>query len=202
MTFLQRCKGISLSLALGLITSLAHAAVPQQITNQGYIASKATGDALQGTKTVTFKLYAAGNETAIWEETQEVFFKAGLYSVKLGQETPIDVNTFNGKALSLGITLAGEAEFEPRLTFNSVPYAMSAQTAFNVTGPIAPHSLTINEKLIVDAEGVVRPDAVVFGSKTVIDSDGMIDAAHLPDAIADADEGEVPNRRNIYTDGL
>ena len=73
---------------------------------------------------ITFKLYTTETGgTAVWSETQSVRVTGGVYSVLLGEVTPLTA-AFN-TTYYLGITLPGGPELFPRSRLTSSPYALS-----------------------------------------------------------------------------
>ncbi|KGE89269.1 MAG: hypothetical protein ACE362_26435 [Phaeodactylibacter xiamenensis] len=87
---------------------------------------------------ITFKLYETdAGGTAIWETTETVNVVGGVYSVLLGESTPLDI-PFN-TTYHLGITLPGGPELMPRAQLTSSPYALSVvgqDNTFPSTGPV------------------------------------------------------------------
>lgn len=77
-----------------------------------------------GNYDITFKLYAVETGgTAVWSETQSVRVTGGVYSVLLGEVTPLTA-AFD-QTYYLGITLPGGPELFPRSRLTSSPYALS-----------------------------------------------------------------------------
>lgn len=77
-----------------------------------------------GNYDITFKLYEVETGgTAVWSETQSVRVTGGVYSVLLGEVTPLTA-AFN-TTYFLGITLPGGPELFPRSRLTSSPYALS-----------------------------------------------------------------------------
>ena len=118
---------VNLVFAFGLaaISLPAQAAVPQTLNYQGQL-SNAAGAPVNATVSMTFKLYdVETGGTALWSETQSVTVSKGLYSVRLGQVTPLASSLF-GAGLYLGITVETDAEMTPRIALSSAPYAMQS----------------------------------------------------------------------------
>ena len=120
---------------LFLLSSLTLAAVPQQISYQGYLMSS-DSLALDTTLTMTFKIYndsVAGS--AAWTEgPRSVTVSAGLFHVLLGQFTPLDEDVFNNPPTWLGVTVGSNSEMTPRTRMVSVPYAYYVGTVDRATG--------------------------------------------------------------------
>lgn len=123
-----------LSCAVLLLALLASpspwAGAPNLLNYQGTLTT-ATGTAVNGQKTITFKLYnVATGGTALWTETQTVTLVEGRLAVVLGATTALPAAAFNGDTW-LGLTVAPDTEM-PRQRLTSVAYALVAQTAVNV----------------------------------------------------------------------
>ncbi len=131
------------------------AGVPLTLHHQGRIVDKNTGP-LSGVQQVTFKIYDSQNATnAIWSETVSTTFENGYYSVQLGLVTPLSVDIFKkNKSLFLGVTVGSGSELKPRISLASVPYAILAHTAENLSGGIVDaKTIKIGGKVIVDSQG-------------------------------------------------
>jgi subtilisin-like proprotein convertase family protein len=100
------------------------------MTSQGVVRSQ-TGDVVNGTYKLTFKLYnVQQGGTALWTETQPtVTVENGVYNVVLGTLSLLPASLFQQNAqVWLGITVEAEAEL-PRVRVTTVPYAFNARTA-------------------------------------------------------------------------
>jgi len=131
-----------------LLAAFAALAAPLTLSHSGRIVDKITGEPLQGPQQITFTLYSA--ELPIWTETLSVEFSDGYYAALLGESEPFVASDFDQPALSLGMALAGEPEFSPRLAFSSVPFAIQA---IDATGDINPNSVSIAGSTVIDANG-------------------------------------------------
>jgi hypothetical protein len=112
----------SLLTILGLIFCLGLFAqqIPQKISYQGKLYKNDLP--VDGTKSITFTI-------GTWSETHSVQITNGLYSVQLGDETPIPINLFtNNSNLSLQISVEG-SNLSPLTEILSVPYAFKARVA-------------------------------------------------------------------------
>jgi len=112
--------------------------VPRLIKFSG-VLKNASGYLLDGAVGVSFAVYAdsAGGEP-LWEETQNVQFSQGRYTVFLGQSrnTGIPAEIFaSGQTRWVGVRIlaAGERE-QARTRITSVPYALKAVDADTVGG--------------------------------------------------------------------
>lgn len=110
-------------------TSLSLAEIPKMINYQGMLTDNATGDPLNGTPDITFRIFDAssgGNKK--WEETYSgVTVTKGLFNVILGSVNPIDTLSFT-QDYWLEVQVDNDTMPE-RLQFTSVGYAYRAQVA-------------------------------------------------------------------------
>jgi microcystin-dependent protein len=107
----------------------SNASVPMVMNYQG-VAYDTAGNPLNGTYTVTFRIY--GNvvdsiTNALWSEVHPgVMVRAGLFNVSLGDITPIPPTLFTSPDRFVGIAVSPYGELLPRQRFASVPYAFRA----------------------------------------------------------------------------
>jgi len=102
----------------------AEAAIPQTIAFQGKLADS-QGTALEGSFTVTFRIYdAASGGAKLWEESKAVSVSAGLFSTQLGSSTAL--NLAFDKPYWVEIQVGSET-LSPRQPLASGPYAFRAQ---------------------------------------------------------------------------
>ncbi len=88
------------------------------------------GEPIDASLSLKFRIYAeATGGTALWEETRDVTFSKGVFSVALGAETPFEEDLFLNESLFLSVQIETDAESEPRLGLFSVPSAFYAQKA-------------------------------------------------------------------------
>ncbi len=104
--------------------------VPPVLNYQGVLSDPSNDDLLDGTFSMTFKLYdSPDGMTPLWEETQQVTSNNGLFNVYLGEANPLDTSLFVAQELYLGVTVEEDAEMAPRLRLASSPFSFtSAQT--------------------------------------------------------------------------
>jgi hypothetical protein len=122
--------GLSLLVLLFIFPCLGSAQIPRTINHQGYLTS-AGGAPVQGAVNMTFRVYGApSGGTALWTETQSVEVDQGVYSVNLGEVTPLGL-PFN-VPYYLGISIGADAEMAPRKVLTSVGYATRALTVDTV----------------------------------------------------------------------
>lgn len=97
------------------------------------------GVPLEGPYTLTFRLYqTAAGGAAHWEERQEaVPLTRGYFSVLLGSKTSLDGIAWDQPAW-LGIQVNDQPELLPRQQITSVPLAVRAESAEQLTQAIAP----------------------------------------------------------------
>lgn len=112
----------------------AFAEVPRVINYQGRLTD-ASGDVINGTKAVTFRIYdvkTGGN--ALWAEDHSITAQKGIFSVLLGSVTPLDI-AFD-KQYYIEIVVDG-VELAPRMAIAASAYAINAahaETVSNVDG--------------------------------------------------------------------
>ncbi len=122
---------------IGVLCTTSYAEIPHQITYQGKLVDKNGNPIDQQTVSVTFRIYDSLTkpiEQALWSETQSVTPKKGMFSVMLGQTTPINL-AFDVQYY-LGLQVGTDSEMTPRLTLASAAYAIRAENAENVTSTI------------------------------------------------------------------
>ncbi len=107
-----------------LDATVAAAQVPGTMTVQG-ILRDAEGRPVEGTVPFVMELKTATR--SLWTESQSKTLQAGLFTLTLGEETPIDPTLFDGGPVSLVVTVDGE-EMAP-IPLTAVPYAFRAASA-------------------------------------------------------------------------
>lgn len=166
-------------LALGQNNSNPQSAgVPRMVKFSGLLKD-ASGNLLNGTVGISFAVYAESTGgAALWEETQNVQFSQGRYTVLLGQSrsTGIPAEIFSsGQPRWLGVRIlaAGEEE-QSRAFLSSVPYALKAVDADTVGGlpPSAflkanPDGSSVAAPGTVNVTAVGTPNAQPSSSLTV-----------------------------------
>jgi hypothetical protein len=118
---------------LWLITP-SFASVPQKISFQGRLADD-NGIPITGTRDFTFKIYnGLTGGSASWTESQTaVSVQNGIWSVRLGEVTPISNTVFDGTTKYLEIQV-GTDTLSPRMQMVSVPYAYRSVLADIASG--------------------------------------------------------------------
>ena len=206
-----------------LATTSAHAEVPSRLVVQGYLTDLSSQRPLHGTFDVVVTLYdmsgrtteyqtAGGTATdpqglgaVLWTETQVITAEDGRYSVVLGAEphNSLPDDLLGSDQVELGLAIDGDSEMTPRLavTTGSVPYALQAREAEQVTGDIEPLSLSIGGQLLINENGEwVGPDSGLTGPKGdtgdagLAGADGVdgVDGATGPQGVAGADGATGP----------
>lgn len=105
-------------LGVVITCSLMAQEIPQKISYQGKLLE--SGSPVNGTKNITFTI-------GTWSETKTVTVTDGLYSVTLGETTPIPTSIFdNTSTVTLQINVAG-TNLTPQTDILSVPYAYKAE---------------------------------------------------------------------------
>jgi hypothetical protein len=121
------------------------------IAYQGRLAD-AAGVPLTGNYGMTFALYpAATGGTALWTESRTVAATDGLFSVMLGEVTPIPASLAANTSLFLGVRVGSDAEMTPRRQLGSVAYAFQAITVPNgsiTTDKLADGAVTLDKMVI------------------------------------------------------
>jgi len=124
---------------LAALVTPAWAGVPELINFQGKLTD-AKGKAITDAVPMVFKLYtSASGGVSSWTETQSVTPDSyGIYSVQLGEVTPLNVDFSTG--YWLGITVGTDSEMLPRYRMVPSVYSLyslnssTAATAANLTG--------------------------------------------------------------------
>ncbi len=143
--------------ALFLLFSLPASAVPMELTHQGRVFDQ-TGIALDTPSDVRFALYdASASGSLLWEETiTAVDFDNGYFAVTLGSGSSLDASVFDDDDVWLEMTVGSGAPLPTRLKISSVPFAIRATTAANVSGGIVDASeIRVNGTTVIDSSGAV-----------------------------------------------
>jgi hypothetical protein len=151
---MKHALSILLMAAFTLAPRTTDAQVPALLVEQGVLFD-ANGDPVTTAVPMVFSLYATPTDTnAVWSETHTVTPDQGVFSVVLGELSPIDpAALFDGGPMYLGVRVGSDSEMTPRETLVSVPYALHAGTAEDVVGDIHPTSVSVNGALVIDATG-------------------------------------------------
>lgn len=105
---------------------------PQLLNYQGKLNNK-NGTAASGVFPIVFAIYAdSSGGIALWDETQDVTAKNGVFNVLLGSVRPFTASLFSSsEARYLGIKVGTDPEMKPRFLLTSVPYSIRASEADN-----------------------------------------------------------------------
>lgn len=102
---------------------------PSMIPYHGYLEDAA--GPIDGTRNLTFFITSAagGNlASALWQETRDVSFSNGYFSVALGASTPIPASTFNQATRFLRVQIDGN-QLNGAQQLLATPYSITAQVA-------------------------------------------------------------------------
>lgn len=114
---------------LALVAPLAaQAAAPPLVPVTGFLTDDA-GAPITDTVALELALYTSANATSpLWSEVQAVDVDGGQFTVYLGEQTPLTLDTFRDHGtLYLGITVGTGAEMTPRFEVATAPFAAFAQ---------------------------------------------------------------------------
>ncbi|MBS1910542.1 MAG: hypothetical protein JST22_01025 [Bacteroidetes bacterium] len=126
-------RTLVLSVLLSAIMAIpALAQIPQTISYQGMLRD-ASGGLVNGTHTLTFRIYdAPGATTPLWEEVHSnTAVSGGIFNVILGgsKSAPRPLTLAFNKKYYLGVVIdVGGTELPTRVEFTSSPYALNAQS--------------------------------------------------------------------------
>lgn len=106
-------------------------AVPDTLTHQGRLMDE-DNQPIVGDVELTYTIWDHPTEgSVLWQDVVEIELDdTGFYSVELGgEDNPIDSVVLADGAGWMGISIDGGEEMDPRISLNSVPFALAAQTA-------------------------------------------------------------------------
>lgn len=149
----------------GAVLGASASAPPRILSFQGKLTDSAETPIVKET-TILFSLYddeTASTGAALWQENDTVKPDSnGIFSVFLGNKTPIPDTTFSQNSkLFLGITVGNSPELLPRQEIATVPFASNAETLQGLE-PITNTTKTSNVVLALDSSGNLN----IAGSKT------------------------------------
>lgn len=141
-------------LTLAVSVGAAAAAVPRTLSVQGVLRDTDGNAVPDGVYEAVFGIYdTAEAGEPLWTETLDVSTSGGVFSVVLGETVPFGLN-FDAPYY-VGIQLAPDPEFAPRIPLTSVPYSLAAASVED--GAITGAKL---------AEGAVGSRALADGAVT------------------------------------
>ena len=136
-----------------LLASLS-SATPLQYNHQGRLLDT-EGNGLSGEHELTFRIVDE-SDAVLWEESLNIDFQNGYYSVHLGEDetnNPLDDSIFAAYPLWMELSVDGDT-LEPRHPIQSVPYANIAGMAESVDGgSVNASDISVNGTPVVDADG-------------------------------------------------
>lgn len=138
-----------------ITTQVAYAS-PNTIAYNGKLIGK-DGVPVKGTQTMEFTLCdQLVDGTCPWKEQRSVTFNNGVFSIRLGEVTPLPPSIFSGKPLFLGASMlvSGTAweVFSPRRSLAAAPFAINANDVLD--RDISPKSVSIaGVGKVIDSSG-------------------------------------------------
>lgn len=162
--------GTIVIVALMLFVYSAYAAPSTQTTistfpYQGTLTD-ASGNPVTGDVDMTFRIYdVSTGDTALWTEAHTsanaVSVENGLFQLMLGSLVPIPETVWGNGSLYLELQVGSDAPMNPRELIGSVPRAIQADIATNLTeGAIARGSLSVEGSLDVNGAGSFANDTL------------------------------------------
>jgi len=111
----------------------AQGAATQVLHYQGRLLDPTTGQPkTDGAYQMSFSIYdSSTGGAALWSETKSVNVSKGLFTVLLGDSSPLAPAIFNGQDLWLGVSVGADPEMTPRQRLAHVAYAIYAENANN-----------------------------------------------------------------------
>jgi len=109
---------------------IAFAQVPLKLHFQGILTTTSGITVADGNYQLTFRLYTTATAgTPVWTETQNVSVSSGIFSVVLGEVTPLNLSF--DQPYYLGITVGSGSEMAPRIPLLGSPYSFYSRQAGN-----------------------------------------------------------------------
>lgn len=141
----SRILASAFTLALILLPSFLLAA-PNTLSYNGKLSNK-DGSPLEGSKQMKFTVCdSVTGGTCPWEEQRNVTFSKGVFSIQLGEVTPLPATLFENNDLYLSVSLFDSGTtwetFTPRQSLTAAPFAMNANDVLKKD--ISPRSVSIN----------------------------------------------------------
>ena len=138
------------------ISTLVHA-VPVQLMQQGKLLD-ASNTAITGQHQLQLKIYDAPfSGSVLWEESVQIDFVNGHYSVVLGGDTinnPLDDAVLAQEGLFLEMAIDGGTGMTPRQPLVSAPFARRSGVAEQVDGGVVDAlEIKVSGNLVVDQSG-------------------------------------------------
>jgi hypothetical protein len=176
----RRTLGAMLSLAMLMtlgFTVVARAAVPQKLHYQGILLDNA-GAPVSTPVTVTFRIYpVASGGSALWTEGQSVTPDAsGVFSVLLGNTTPIPSSVFDAADRWLGLTVGADPEMSPRASLVSTPYAFRVASVAGAAGGVIQGPVAVGDSTLGACQGT---SVLTTWGNLVVNGDGRVNCGEL-----------------------
>jgi hypothetical protein len=132
------------ALLLFVMSNVALAQIPREISYQGIVIDGSGNPIKDGDHTLEVSFYdQITGGPVLHGETFVTPFKAGIFNVILGSQTPFPNSLQFDKRYFLGVSVDGGPEMTPRTQLTSAPYAIRAGTA------------DVAKSVSTDARGVV-----------------------------------------------
>ena len=146
---------------IGLLSCISFANTPLKVPIQA-VLSHESGGLINERRHVSVGIYPENSLSAVWQETfSNYLFVDGVFSVTLGETTPLSVDGLNLNNARLGFTLDGEAT-PFFINLSAVPYSIQAKYAETI--PVASETqlggikvgenLTIVDGVLSATEGI------------------------------------------------
>lgn len=192
MNFNVAVRFIGLILVVIFQSSISLAEVPGLINYQGRLTE--SGVPVTGTRSMTFRIYdAASGGNKLWEETRTVAVNNGVFSIKLGEITPIPKEKFSGGSTYLETEVSGVKLGRERLV--TVPYAYHSAVADSVS---TTGSLTMTSPLRLQNTSLQFQDTVTGGLFDIVDASNIL----MFRRITSPDWSTSENRIEIHPGGV
>jgi hypothetical protein len=119
---------IMVLVALAVATSYAQQGIPKKVTYQGVLIDTTGIPVCDSVWNVDLSIYStAAGGTALWNEKHTVTTSGGVFSVVLGDKTPLAFSF--DQHLWIGTAINNQPELTPRVFLTAVPYALNALNA-------------------------------------------------------------------------
>lgn len=127
-------KFLLLIVALCTIHSGVYAQIPRILSYQGVLTDPNGTLLPDGNHVLKLTLYSSAfGTTPLYFEIQSVPVIRGVFNVIIGTSTPIPTSLTFDRAYFLGVSVDGGPELQPRTPLTSVPYALHAGIADNLS---------------------------------------------------------------------
>ena len=173
-------KRLAFPLAAAFL-AIGFAATAGAFSYQGALAD-ASGNALQGNRTVEFRLYASETgDSALWGRACNVLLdENGMFNTEVADASGTALSGvpdaaldsvlagYADKTLFLGLTIVGSSgEIAPRLRLLPVPYAVYAHDVTRASGDFAAAGKVTSAQLAVSGDAAFSAATTVSGNATV-----------------------------------